>query len=63
MRVCIELAHGPSGRERVTKRALLLNINAQKRAAANASMADMQLLMDTLSILTAIQKELPEESK
>ena len=62
MRVCIELLEGPFHLQRTpTKQHMELNINAVKRAIEGRplSIAEKNQLSNTVSILEALQKELP----
>lgn len=60
MKVEIELLYGNEHRKNVTKEDVQGNINALQRAIDGKQRAsDFVLLLDTKSILTAIQKKLP----
>ena len=60
VKITLELAAGPRGIRRVTKYEVQCNIDALERAADKANAVDMVLLLDTASILRAIQKQLPD---
>jgi len=58
MRVCIEIRHGPNHDYYVSKAEIQKNIDALERAADKANAPDSMLIMDTISILQGIQREL-----
>ena len=60
MKVTIDLRYGPHAREDVTAADLEHNIAALERAVSGKQRAsDGAALLDTVSILRAIQRELP----
>lgn len=60
MRVCIELLAGPN-KGAPTVEMLDKNIAAQERAMKGVSASDLNMLMDTKSILDAIRRQLTGE--
>jgi hypothetical protein len=62
MKITIDIVYG-NHHGRLAKEAIQRNIDAQKRAVEGKSLAcDMAVLMNTNTILKAIQKQLPEET-
>lgn len=60
MRITIELKTGPNHSDYVTKEDMQDNIDALQRAIDNCvSGGDVNLLIDTKSVLIGIQRELP----